>query len=347
MDHIAVNSRPARASLAGLHSGRGVVDPSVARGAGYLLAADVGGTRLRLLLARADGTPAGWWNTHLPNDGKSPASVVHLMQRGLRAMLDTVPAAPLLHVTAGAPGITDAEQGTVLAAPNLPGWTAVPLAALLENSFQVPAAVDNDTNLAALGERAAGAARGVDDFVFIAMGTGVGAGIVLGGQVHRGRNGSAGEIGYLPVNGMRRQSLRGSETGQLEQSIGGLGIEARWRSLLRDAGRDEHDPLYALRAPEVFDRAATGDEIAGEVLRWTADLLGDAVIALALVLDPALVVLGGGVGSHPALCAAASAVLRGSDYPLPAIVPSALGPAAQLHGAVAVSLAAMDAAHRC
>ena len=324
----------------------GVPDPG-----GYLLAADVGGTRVRLLLAQRGGRPVARWDAHLRDDGKHPATVLALLRTGADAMLATVPTAPLLHVTVGAPGVTDAERGVVLDAPNLPGWREVPLRDLLQQQFGMAAAVENDTNLAALGEGAAGAARGVHDYVFCALGTGVGAGIVLDGKLLRGRHGTAGEIGYLQPAGMARQPVRMAETGALERQIGGLGIEARWREALQGAGLRDSSALTTLRAPQVFDRAAMGDPLATDILCWTADLLADALLTLTLVLDPALVVLGGGVGAHPALCAAVRAVLATHSLPVPAVVPSALGTEAQLRGAVAVSLAALASVppslHRC
>lgn len=318
-----------------------------------MAAADVGGTRIRMMLAGDDGAPVARWNTHIPEAAKQPRGVLGLLRVGVEAMLATVPAAPLRHLTVGAPGITDAERGIVLAAPNLPGWTAVPLRDLLESSFGVAAAVDNDTNLAALGEGAAGAAHGVANYVFVAMGTGVGAGIVLNGRLLRGANGAAGEIGYLQPAGMPRTAIRMDRMGALEQRIGGLGIEAHWREALLVVGHPEDDTLRNLRAPQIFDRAATGDTLAQEVLHWTAELLADALRTLTLVLDPALVVLGGGVGAHGGLCAAVTALLAHGNFPGPQVRSSALGTEAQLHGAVAVSLAALAgvplgaSAHRC
>lgn len=327
---------------------------------GYLVAADVGGTRIRMLLAGQNGAPVARWDTHIPESDKHPHGVVRLLRAGADAMLATVPSAPLLHVTVGAPGITDARRGVVLAAPNLPGWTDVPLRDLLEAEFGVPAAIENDTNLAALGEGAAGAARGVDSFVFVAMGTGVGAGVVVDGKLLRGANGSAGEIGYLQPAGSPRQPVRMEETGALERQIGGLGIEARWREVL--SGHPDADALARLRAPEVFDRAGAGDPLAQEVMRWTADMLADALLTVTLVFDPALIVLGGGVGAHVGLCTAVTAALQHNSMPQPKIRSSALGTEAQLRGAVATSMAALapassahlrdsanllHAAHRC
>lgn len=310
---------------------------------GYLLAADVGGTRVRMLLAQADGKPVARWDTHIPGESKHPAGVVALLRTGADAMLATVPPAPLLHVTVGAPGTTDVRCGVVLQAPNLPGWTDVPLRDLLEAEFQIAAVVDNDTNLAALGEGAAGAAQGVQDYVFCAMGTGVGAGIVVNGRLLRGATGSAGEIGYLQPLGTPRHPVRMDETGALERQIGGLGIEVQWRETLHSAGLSHDEALATLRAPQVFDRADAGHPQATVVMRWAADLLAEALTTLTLVLDPALVVLGGGVGAHAGLCAAVTESLRRNGMASPRVVPSALGAAAQLHGAVATSRQALAA----
>lgn len=311
---------------------------------GYVLAADVGGTRVRMLLAGADGAPLARWETHIPASEKHPAGVLHLLRTGADAMLATVLPAPLLHVTVGAPGVTDARRGVVLAAPNLPGWTDVPLRDLLEAEFETTAAVDNDTNLAALGEGAAGTARGVQDFVFVAMGTGVGAGIVVGGKLLRGANGSAGEIGYLQPAGTPRGPVRMDETGALERQIGGLGIEAHWQEVLAAAGHAHDEARSLLRAPQVFDRAEAGDVLAQDVMRWAADLLADALTAITLVLDPALIVLGGGVGAHAGLCAAVTAAMQRNSLPVP-VRSSALGTEAQLRGAVSTSVAALAAGH--
>src|SRR5882762_6433021 len=100
----------------------------------------------------------------------------------------------LKSIAVGAPGITDVNEGIVIATSYLMGWRDVPLRALLENAFHVPAAIDNDVNLAAIGESWAGAAKGTRDFVFLAIGTGIGAGIMLNGHPFHGENWAAGEI---------------------------------------------------------------------------------------------------------------------------------------------------------
>lgn len=310
-------------------------------GEGVVAAADIGGTRLRMMLAGRNGHAAAEWATHIPDGRKHPQDVLALIEEGLSTMRQSLPhAAPLLHMTVGAPGITDADGGVVLAAPNLPGWTNVPLRSLLERRFAVRAAVDNDTNLAAVGEHAAGAARGVDDFVFLALGTGVGAGIFLRGALHRGARWSAGEIGYLPVHGLPRSPVRLSETGQMEGEIGGAGIEAQWARVLEASGGGSAKEK-SLRAPQIFDLAEAGDRRAMRVLQSSARILADAVVTLGLFFDPSRIVLGGGVGAHQALRFATEGYLRENEFAVPELCCSTLGTQAQLFGAVAVSLAAL------
>ncbi len=310
---------------------------------GFVAGADIGGTRVRMMLADLNGKPVTEWNTHMEEHQKTPRGVVDLVRKGLDHMVtEAGVSGRVLHLTAGAPGITDVKRGVVLAAPNLAGWNNVPLRMLLERELSISAEVENDTNLAAVGEHAEGVARGVDNFVFLAMGTGVGAGIYLRGALHQGATWSAGEVGYLPVTGAPRQRILMRETGQLERIIGGLGIEARWKTLLRQDGASPSDDLLELRAPQIFDLAETGDERADQILQSTARILADALSMMALMYNPELVVLGGGVGSHRALCPAATQYLQESDFALPLLRSSSLGTRAQLFGAVSVSLAAAE-----
>jgi glucokinase len=251
------------------------------------------------------------------------------------------PLRKVLHLTAGAPGITNAANGVVLSAPNLDNWNEVPLQALLECATGIPCLVENDTNLAALGESWRGAAQGIPTFVFIALGTGIGAGLFLNGHLHRGAQGSAGEIGYFGVGGSTRTTMRMTDPGQLEQVIGGAGIEAEWRCRLQNSGLAEESTLTVLRASHIFDRAANGDELAAEIVHWTAAILAEAIADIALLLNPDVVVLGGGIGSHPELCRATEKLLARHEIAHPRLHSSSLGTQAQLHGALSVSLAAV------
>jgi len=315
---------------------------------GYVATADIGGTRVRMMLADLNGTPVAEWDTHIGQRQKTPRGVVNLVQQGLQEMATAAGAVGrVLHFTAGAPGITNVTSGVVLAAPNLTGWNEVPLRSMLEQELGIPVGVENDTNLAAVGEHAKGVARGVENFLFIAMGTGVGAGIFMRGALHHGMSWSAGEIGYFPVAGLPRQRVQMHETGQLERRIGGLGIEEQWADRLREEQRADQAALAGLRAPQIFDLAETGDRCALHVLNHTARLLADCLSAVALLYDAELIVLGGGVGSHPALCLAAKQCLRENDFALPILSSSLLGTQAQLFGGISLSLSAIEAKMLC
>jgi glucokinase len=313
----------------------------------FVAGADIGGTHLRMMLADLDGKPVANWSSRLVAGNKTPAAVVALMRQGLDAMAGEASAGDRVrHLTVGAPGITDVSLGVIKAAPNLDGWNDVPLQSLVESELGILTTVENDVNLAAVGERARGIARDVRDFVFIAMGTGVGAGIYVEGALHHGAHWSAGEIGYLPVAGMPRETMRLDETGQLERVIGGEGIEAAWRTLLQREGVQD-ESLLKLRASHIFDRASDGHGLAHEIVSSTARILADAIGILGLLFDPKMVVLGGGVGSHEILRATTEQYLNENELPQPALRISSLGKEAQLFGAISLSLAAVEADLLC
>lgn len=205
---------------------------------GNVAAVDIGGTRLRMLLADLAGNVITELSSVLAERTKTPEAICSQIAEGLQAMClkSGTPRNKVLHLTAGAPGITNSRTGVVLSAPNLDRWDQVPLRDLLEAATGLPCVAENDTNLAAQGEFWRGAARQVDNFIFVAMGTGVGAGIFLNGQMHRGAQWTAGEIGYFGVRGKVRAPLQMRRIGQLEAVIGGLGIETEWRCRLQRAG---------------------------------------------------------------------------------------------------------------
>jgi glucokinase len=207
---------------------------------------------------------------------------------------------------------------------------------LLEARFGVPAAVENDVNTAAIAENQIGAAQGVRDFVFLAVGTGIGAGIVLNGRLFHGMNWSAGEIGYMLVPGTSVKPVERGEPGALESIVGGEGIKAQWQSLWRE---DLTQLPKDLVATEIFDHAAAGDFLAQTVLNKSAQTLAYAIYNLAVVLNCPLFVLGGSVGMHPVLWKSTQEILAQRDKRVqPKLVRSTLGPDAQINGAVHLAI---------
>ena len=304
---------------------------------GYVVGADIGGTNLRLALADMRGALIGKWAVSTAGI-RDPAVVVRLIEEGVQALLaqNHIQPAALRAIAAGAPGVTDADTGVVLATSYLMGWRDVPLRAMLEARLGVPAAVENDVNTAALAESRNGSAQGERDFVFLAIGTGVGAGIVLHGKLFQGMGWSAGEIGYLLVPGISVASADSGEPGGLESVIGGEGIKAQWRGLWSEVRTQLPQDLVAT---EIFDHALAGDALALQVLHHSAQTLAYAIYNVAVVLNCPLFVLGGSVGMHPALCEVTQKILlQWNKRVQPRLERSTLGPDAQVYGAIQLAL---------
>jgi glucokinase len=303
---------------------------------GYVVGVDVGGTNLRLALADLNGTVVGRWSSHLRTE-RNPKAVTDLIASGITHLSQQQKLLPkkILQIGAGAPGVTDAAAGRVLSAPNLTGWQDVPFRDLIERKTGISTTVENDVNLGALGEGWCGAARNVADFIFMAIGTGMGAGVVLNRTLHHGANWSAGEVGYMLLPGLPEEAPRTDQPGGLESAIGGGSIEQAW-------ALGANQPT-GLRATDIFDLAAAGDTRGRELLQRAADHLAAAITNLSLVLDLSLVVLSGGVGGHPALLDATQKKLERNQFARPRLVASNLGGEAQLYGAVWLALQAAEA----
>ena len=300
---------------------------------GYVVGVDLGGTNLRLALADLSGTILARWSSSAAGL-RGPDSVIKRISSGVSCMLQEVPVSreALRSIAIGVPGIADVENGIVVATSYLMGWRDVPLRALIESELNVPAVVDNDVNMAAIGEQWAGSAKDAKDFVFLAIGTGIGAGIVLNGNLFRGSSWAAGEIGYMLLPGAAEMPATAGEPGALESMIGGEGIKAQWKKL----GSAQQ---MEINATEIFDLALDGDPRAQTLLHQSATMLAQAVYNISLILNCPLFVLGGTVGLHPALCDAAQKVLDQWIVPgSPRLVRSTLGTDAQLLGTLSFAL---------
>lgn len=310
-------------------------EPSV--DSGYVAAVDIGGTNLRLALADRSGAIAAKWSSSTAGV-RSADAVVDLICEGVEHLLQqrSIPRNSLKAIAVGVPGVTDVEEGRVIATSYLLGWRDVPLGAMLEAALNIPSAVDNDVNLAAVGESWAGATKGVRDFIFVAIGTGIGAGIVMNHSLFHGAGWAAGEIGYMLVPGTPNAPRKRDEPGALESMIGGEGIRAEWQKLWT---AEKTTLPREMVASEIFDAALSGEPLAQTILQQSARMLSHAIYNMSLVLNCPLFVLGGGVGLHPALCAATRGMLQ--QWALrgrPELIPSELGPDAQLMGALRLAL---------
>lgn len=296
---------------------------------------DIGGSNLRVALADLHGNVLGRWNTSTKGTS-SPEVVIAQIEQGIDRVLwqSSSSRRSLLSVAVGAPGATDPKAGVVLATSYLKGWKDVPLRQLLESTLGVAAAVENDVRMAALGEHWRGAARGVDDFVFLAIGTGIAAGVFANGRLIHGAHGTAGEVGYMHVPRATEEPARPGEPGSLESAIAGDGIRRQWSSACIDNASPQN-----FTATEIFNRASNGDPLAKSVLDQSAQLLAYAVYNISLVLNSALFILGGGIGVSIPLCDATKRILEHYNVPSrPKIVISSLGTDAQLIGAIRLAL---------
>jgi predicted NBD/HSP70 family sugar kinase len=249
-------------------------------------AIDLGPTRTRLAVADLRGERLAHRLMPTPA-GLGPKPMLSKLAGAVKALLREahLPPERLLAVAAGAPGAVDRDRGMVVAlAPNLRGWSQVPMAQILRRALGAPVVVENDVNLAILGERWRGAARGHDTCAYVTVGTGIGAGIVVDGELHRGHHSLAGEIALMCM-GPQYVDVDFGSRGCLETLAGLKAVAARWSK----AGRRDRNGWVA----ELIQAAESGDPQARAIADETAALIGIATANLCLVLDPSLVVLGG------------------------------------------------------
>lgn len=303
---------------------------------GCVAAVDLSTQAITSLLTDLDGTELARDEVQLAGHATTPRAICALINKQIQRMLRMKPNAKteLLGITVGVPAITDTTKGLVLAISPFEAWSDVPLRAMLEKSFSCSVLIENDTNLAAQGERYCGAAKGEADFVYIAIGRGVGAGIMLAGKIHHGAHWSAGEIGYLRIPNVRARGTAIHEFGELEKLIGSAGIEASWR-VERTKGEAAAKKLGALA---ILDLAAEGSGTARRIVEARAQLLTDVIINISLILNPGLVLLGGDLGHHPALLSLVKARLASSEFAVPRLASGLLGRDAVLLGGIELSL---------
>jgi glucokinase-like ROK family protein len=217
-----------------------------------------------------------------------------LLQRAVEQGLSS--SRVLLGVAVGVPGLVDQATGVLLFAPNL-GWRDVPVRTILQQKFDAPVFVDNEANLAALGERYFGAAQGYQEVLYISAGVGLGGGVVHDGQVCRGVIGMAGELGHMTMDPDGEQCSCGNR-GCWETLVSQQALFRRVRRAI-DAGRVSqltqavNGDLDRLTVPLVADAARDGDEVAREALDAVGHSLGIGIASLVNALNPELVVFGG------------------------------------------------------
>ena len=187
--------------------------------------------------------------------------------------------------------------GRINNAANLP-WKDVKLAQLVSEKFGIPVAVTNDANAAALGEMTYGAARGLKDFIMITLGTGVGSGIVINGQVVYGHDGLAGELGHMIIKRNNGRLCGCGRTGCLEAYCSATGVARSAREFLEirtEPSLLRNIPIEEITSKDVYDAASKGDQIAKDIFNYTGTLLGEAMADMAVFSSPEAFILFGGL----------------------------------------------------
>ena len=258
-----------------------------------VLALDIGGTKLAAGLVDQGGRVGSFLVAPTPAGGPAPV-LDALFALGRKAVVDAgADLSDVVTVGIGCGGPLDAERGVLIAPPHLPGWRDVPVTRLAGEAFGVPASLDNDGTAAAEAEFRFGAGVGTRQMVYLTLSTGVGGGAVLDGRVYRGATGNGAELGHVVVD-WRGRSCRGcGGRGCLEAYVSGTSIAERAVETLDPASTLA--TVDSVTAAEVAAHAAAGDPYAGLVWRHTTDALGSGLTSIVNMLEPELIVLGGGV----------------------------------------------------
>src|SRR3954468_15753235 len=254
--------------------------------AGYVIGIDIGRAWIRVAVADLGGSIIARRDS--PNRARTGAAVVRAAAREARAAVKRAGVRwnRVVHTVVGSPGVFDPGTGRLWHAPNLPDWSKPGLANELRDALTPSTAIDNDANLAAVGERDFGRGRDARNFVYVELGTGLGVGIVIDGELYRGARGAAGEVGYIPWPGDGAAGR--SERGRLEEATSAAAVVAS----AREAGmRGE------LTAKDVFDAARRGNKKALRAVDMEAERVAQLLATIAAVVDPEFIVLGGGIGA--------------------------------------------------
>ena len=309
------------------HVGRTAITYEIVPDAACIATVDLGGTKIRAAIADLSCRVLG--EVMEPTDPRGGKRVIEQINRlcRLAALESKIPFENIKSAVVGVPGVPEKNTGRVLMAPNIADFANIDVQGLLSEALGIEVALENDVNLAVLGEQWGGAGIGLDDVAFIALGTGIGAGIIVGGNLLRGAANVAGEIGFLPIGAdpFEAESLR---VGAFERAAATVGIKARYHKLTGSS----------IDVPGIFDLATKGDDHAIEVVRETAEYMARGVAAVCAVTNPARVILGGSIGARDEIVSRVRAlVLKCFPYEVDICV-SKLGAHAALVGGAAVGL---------
>nr|WP_318012197.1 ROK family transcriptional regulator [Mesorhizobium sp. CA14] len=309
------------------HVGRTAVTYELVHDAAYIIAVDLGGTKVRVALT--DLACQIFAEASTPTDSRGGQFIVDQIAALAfqAAARERIPRKKIRLAVVGAPGAPDPTTGRILLAPNIAGFDAMNVLDAFEKALGVAVMIENDVNLAVLGENWLGQGQGIDNLAYIALGTGVGSGLMLGGHLVRGATHAAGEIGFMPI-GADPFAVESLRIGAFERVVATHAMTERYRSL---TGKQ-------LAVPAIFENAGQGDKDALAVLDETARFLAQGIAAISAVANPEKVILGGSIGLRPEILSRVRTLMP-LCFPYPVKVEaSELGARAALIGAAAIGL---------
>ena len=260
----------------------------------YVFGVDIGGTTVKLGIFSVEGELLDKWEitTRTENGGENILSDIAAELKDKQASMG-ISNDDVLGVGMGVPGPVK-EDGTVVKCVNL-GWGIFNAADELGKLIGLPVKVGNDANMAALGEYWQGGGKGYKNVIMVTLGTGVGGGIILNGNMLAGVNGAGGEIGHMTINVDETDECNCGKKGCLEQYASATGIVRLANKALKNSDKPSKLREVEVTAKEIFDAAKAGDELANELVEGFGMRLGLALAKVSCVVDPEVFVIGGGV----------------------------------------------------
>lgn len=269
----------------------------------WAIGVDLGGTKIGFALVHKDGKIKEY--TKIPtlaSQGKE--QVVGRMTENIHQMIQKAKISPetIAGIGLGIPGMVNPMTGIVRFAPNLPGWENVPIAKMIENEFNRPVMIENDANAAAWGEKIFGVARGMKHLVCLTLGTGIGGGLILNGEIYHGQNFFAGEVGHMILNQNGPECNCGGK-GCLEAYSSATGIRNQIREKYEEMRQKENDfssipDVNQVKLIDLFQQAREGHPVYSEVIREALEYLGLGIVNLIHLLNPQMIVLVGGIANE-------------------------------------------------
>jgi glucokinase-like ROK family protein len=272
--------------------------------AGHILVADLGATSIDVAVTTLDGRILGHHDEPARVEA-GPEACLDRVEALFDLLLRTTEGVPgrLWGIGIGVPGPVEFESGRPISPPIMPGWDGYPIRERFTRRYRAPVWVDNDVNILALGEWRSGVAIGHDNVVVVKIGTGIGAGIISDGRLHRGAQGSAGDVGHIQVVDDPAVVCRCGNIGCLEALAGGEALAQAGMAAARD-GRSVQlgmalDQAGTVTAEDVARAASFGDPVAVALLQSAGRRVGSMLSSVVNFFNPSLIVIGGGVANSP------------------------------------------------